>query len=180
MPSSMRESAKEIKMLPVDEVRPYGKNPRKNENAVKYVKASIEKFGFKVPIVIDKNRVIVCGHTRLMAAKSLGMTEVPCISADDLTDEQIKAFRLADNKVGEFAEWDMDLLGEELADIGADCDIDMGEFGFDDNMDGNEQRGVNLEDSTYQIIIECSDEMEQNEFYDKLSSEGYKCRLSTL
>ena len=131
MPSSMRESAKEIKMLPVDEVRPYGKNPRKNENAVKYVKASIEKFGFKVPIVIDKNRVIVCGHTRLMAAKSLGMTEVPCIYADDLTDEQIKAFRLADNKVGEFAEWDMDLLGEELADIGADCDIDMGEFGFD-------------------------------------------------
>lgn len=62
MPSSMRESAKEIKMLPVDEVRPYGKNPRKNENAVKYVKASIEKFGFKVPIVIDKNRVIVCGQ----------------------------------------------------------------------------------------------------------------------
>ena len=84
MPSSMRGSAKEIKMLPVDEVRPYGKNPRKNENAVKYVKASIEKFGFKVPIVIDKNRVIVCGHTRLLAAKSLGMSEVPCIMADDL------------------------------------------------------------------------------------------------
>ena len=131
MPSSMRESAKEIKMLPVDEVRPYGKNPRKNENAVKYVKASIEKFGFKVPIVIDKNRVIVCGHTRLLAAKSLGMTEVPCIYADDLTDEQIKAFRLADNKVGEFAEWDMDLLVEELDAIADACDIDMGDFGFD-------------------------------------------------
>lgn len=131
MPSSMRDSAKEIKMLPIDEVRPYGKNPRKNENAVKYVKASIEKFGFKVPIVIDKNRVIVCGHTRLLAAKSLGMTEVPCIYADDLTDAQIKAFRLADNKVGEFAEWDDALLGDELADIGADCDIDMSEFGFD-------------------------------------------------
>ena len=131
MPSSMRGSAKEIKMLPVDEVRPYGKNPRKNENAVKYVKASIEKFGFKVPIVIDKNRVIVCGHTRLLAAKSLGMTEVPCIMADDLTDEQIRAFRLADNKVGEFAEWDMDLLGDELDAIADACDIDMGDFGFD-------------------------------------------------
>ena len=175
-----RENAKEIVIIPISEVRPYGKNPRKNEAAVKYVKASIEKFGFKIPIIIDKNRVIVCGHTRLLAAKSLGMTEVPCLYADDLTDAQIKAFRLADNKVSEFAEWDDALLGEELADIGADCDIDMTEFGFDDNMDGNEQRGVNLEDSTYQIIIECSDEMEQNEFYDKLSSEGYKCRLSTL
>ena len=144
MPSSMRESAKEIKMLPVDEVRPYGKNPRKNENAVKYVKASIEKFGFKVPIVIDKNRVIVCGHTRLMAAKSLGMTEVPCIYADDLTDEQIKAFRLADNKVGEFAEWDMDMLGDELDAIADACDIDMGDFGFD--LSGDEEEAEVVED----------------------------------
>lgn len=126
-----RENAKEIVIIPISEVRPYGKNPRKNEAAVKYVKASIEKFGFKIPIIIDKNRVIVCGHTRLLAAKSLGMTEVPCIYADDLTDAQIKAFRLADNKVSEFAEWDDALLGEELADIGADCDIDMTEFGFD-------------------------------------------------
>lgn len=106
-----KASAASIVMLPVSEVRPYEKNPRKNKGAVKYVKASIEKFGFKQPIIIDRNRVIVCGHTRLMAAKSLGMSEVPCIFADDLTDEQVKAYRLADNKVAEFAEWDMDLLG---------------------------------------------------------------------
>jgi hypothetical protein len=124
-------AADKIVMLPVDEVRPYEKNPRKNANAVKYVKESIRQFGFKVPIVIDSNRVIVCGHTRLLAAKSLGMTEVPCIMADDLTDDQIKAFRLADNKVGEFAEWDLDLLGDELDAIADASDIDMGDFGFD-------------------------------------------------
>lgn len=122
-----RASAASIVMLPVSEVRPYEKNPRKNKGAVKYVKASIEKFGFKQPIIIDRNRVIVCGHTRLMAAKSLGMSEVPCIFADDLTDEQVKAFRLADNKVAEFAEWDTDLLEGELDAIG----FDMTLFGFE-------------------------------------------------
>ena len=131
MSSEKQGIAREIVMLPVSEVRPYEKNPRKNADAVKYVKASIEQFGFKIPIVIDSNRVIVCGHTRLMAAKSLGMTEVPCIHADALTDAQINAFRLADNKVSEFAEWDDALLGDELADIGAECDIDMADFGFE-------------------------------------------------
>ena len=126
-----KASAQNIVMLPVSEVRPYEKNPRKNADAVKYVKASIEKFGFKVPIIIDSNRVVVCGHTRLMAAKSLGMEEVPCIFADDLTDEQVNAFRLADNKVAEFAQWDLVLLDEELAAI----DIDMTDFGFDKVLD---------------------------------------------
>ena len=135
MSSEKQGIAREIVMLPVSEVRPYEKNPRKNADAVKFVKASIEQFGFKIPIVIDSNRVIVCGHTRLMAAKSLGMSEVPCIYADDLTDAQIKAFRLADNKVSEFAEWDDALLGDELADIGAECDIDMADFGFDPELD---------------------------------------------
>jgi len=125
--NALKLSADKIVMLPVSEVRPYEKNPRKNAKAVKYVKASIEQFGFKVPIIIDSNRVIVAGHTRLLAAKSLGMAEVPCIMADDLTEDQVKAFRLADNKVGEFAEWDMDLLGDELDAL----DMDMSVFGFD-------------------------------------------------
>ena len=128
-------SADKIVLLPLAEIRPYDKNPRKNEKAVKYVKESIRQFGFKVPIVIDSNRVIVCGHTRLLAAKSLGMTEVPCIMADDLTDDQVKAFRLADNKVGEFAEWDMDLLGDELDAIADASDIDMEALGFDPELD---------------------------------------------
>ena len=128
-------SADKIVVLPIDEVRPYEKNPRKNSGAVKYVKESIRQFGFKVPIVIDSNRVVVCGHTRLLAAKSLGMTEVPCIMADDLTDDQVKAFRLADNKVGEFAEWDMDLLGDELDAIADASDIDMESLGFGQELD---------------------------------------------
>lgn len=123
-----KQEATRIELLPISEILPYAKNPRKNEKSVKFVKESIRQFGFKVPIIIDSKREIVCGHTRLLAAKSLGLSEVPCIVADDLTDEQIKAFRLADNKVGEFSDWDMDLLNNELSEI---AEIDMGDFGFD-------------------------------------------------
>ena len=110
----------------LSEIHPYAKNPRKNDPAVQYVVKSIEEFGFKVPIVVDKSGEIVAGHTRYKAAKKLKMKEVPCIVADDLTDEQIKAFRLADNKVGEFAEWDTDLLNAELDEI---FNIDMEDSG---------------------------------------------------
>ena len=102
----------EIIYKKVGDLIPYEKNPRKNTKAVKYVANSIEEFGFKQPIIIDRDNVVVCGHTRLMATKQLGIEEVPCIVADDLTDEQIKAFRLADNKVAEKADWDFDLLNE--------------------------------------------------------------------
>jgi site-specific DNA-methyltransferase (adenine-specific) len=112
----------------VDEIIPYENNPRNNEEAVKYVAESIKKFGFKVPIIIDKNNIIVTGHTRLKAAKELGMEEVPTIMADDLTEEQIKAFRLADNKVSEYATWDFEKLADELEGI---IDLDMSELGFD-------------------------------------------------
>ena len=111
----------------VTELKAYEKNPRKNDNAVGPVAESIKEFGFKVPIIIDKDNVIVAGHTRLKAAKKLGMKTVPCIVADDLTPEQIKAFRLADNKVSEFSEWDIDLLTSELKEI----DFDMDLFGFE-------------------------------------------------
>ena len=112
----------------LQDIKPYEKNPRKNNEAVKYVAESIRQFGFKVPIVIDVNNVIVCGHTRYKACKELGLEKVPCVVADDLTDEQIRAYRLADNKVSEQSQWDLDLLGGELADI---LDIDMSDFGFD-------------------------------------------------
>ena len=103
-----------------------------NIEAVEYVANSIEKFGFKVPIVVDTNNVIVAGHTRYMASKKLGLETAPCIVADDLTEEQIKAFRLADNKVSEIATWDDELLAIELIDI---VDIDMSDFGFVDLSD---------------------------------------------
>ena len=114
----------------IESIREYEHNPRKNEEAVDKVAASIREFGFKVPVVVDADGVIVAGHTRIKAARKLGIDKIPCIVADDLTEEQIKAFRLADNKVGEFAEWDFELLDDELQDIN---DIDMSEFGFDDS-----------------------------------------------
>ena len=117
----------EVKSVPVEQIIPYENNPRKNDEAVKYVAESIKEFGFKNPIILSKDNVIVAGHTRLKAALELGYTELPCIYAEDLTEEQIKAFRLADNKVAEMAVWDFGKLEEELADI----DIDMSEFGFD-------------------------------------------------
>lgn len=116
-----------IVMQKVGELKPYKNNPRKNDSAVAAVAASIKEFGFKVPIVIDVNGGIIAGHTRLKAAKKLGLKEVPCIIADDLTPDQIKAFRLVDNKTAELAEWDFDLLKLELDDI----QLDMAGFGFD-------------------------------------------------
>ena len=112
----------------VEELTPYENNPRKNDGAVDAVAASIREFGFKVPIIIDKAGVIVAGHTRLKAAKKLGLETVPCIIADDLSPKQIQAFRLADNKTAELADWDFDMLSVELSDLD---DIDMSEFGFD-------------------------------------------------
>ncbi len=106
-----------IQNISLTDIHPYAHNPRKNDEAVNAVAASIREFGFLVPLVIDRGHEIVAGHTRYRAAKALGMKEVPCVIADELTEDQIKAFRLADNKVGELATWDMDLLPLELADI---------------------------------------------------------------
>lgn len=116
------------------DLKPYEKNPRHNEEAVKGVANSIKQFGFKVPIIIDKNNVIVAGHTRYKAALELGMETVPCIIADDLTPKQIKAFRLADNKVAEKSYWDFDLLNEELADLKIDFNMSDFGFNFDENL----------------------------------------------
>ena len=122
----------EIKYIPIDDIKPYKNNPRLNEDAIPYVMNSIKEFGFKNPIILDKNNVIVAGHTRLESAKRLDMKEVPVIYADDLTEEQIKAFRLADNKVAEKSMWDYTKLDEELEDI---LDIDMSLFDFNINTD---------------------------------------------
>lgn len=120
-----------IIMKKVEELIPYINNPRNNGDAVDAVASSIKNFGFKVPIVIDGQNEIINGHTRLKAAKKLGLKEVPVIIADDLTPEQIKAFRLADNKVGEIAEWDEEALAIELEELG-NLDFDMSDFGFDE------------------------------------------------
>ncbi len=120
-----------IEYLDITEIVPYENNPRFNDEAVEQVANSIKEFGFKVPIVIDENNVIVTGHTRHKASKKLGLTKVPCIRATDLTPEQIKAFRLADNKVSDLASWDLEKLEMELDEIS----MDMSEFGFDLEID---------------------------------------------
>ena len=140
----------EIITKKVDELIPYEKNPRKNDEAVEYVANSIKEFGFKVPIVIDKDGIIVAGHTRYKASQKLGLKEVPCIVADDLTEEQIKAYRLADNKVSEQSKWDNDLLVEELSDI---LEIDMEDFGFLSGIDEEEENPYTMKTDIPQYEI---------------------------
>lgn len=140
-------SSIEIVMRKIGELKPYENNPRHNDMAVDAVAASIQQFGFKNPVIIDKDGVIVAGHTRYKAAKKLGITDIPCISADDLSDEQIKAFRLADNKTAELAEWDEDLLGKEMQGI---INIDMRQFGF---SVGEDELGEEMQDDKYTLKV---------------------------
>lgn len=116
-----------------EELKEYANNPRENDGAVQSVAESIKEFGFKVPIIIDRSGVIIAGHTRKKAAALLGIEKVPCIIADDLTPEQIQAFRLAENKTGELATWDFAALEKELESLTA-FDVDMSRFGFDENI----------------------------------------------
>lgn len=152
----------------LDELIPYEKNPRKNKEAVEYVANSIKEFGFKVPIVIDKNNVIVAGHTRYKASKELGLKEVPCIVAEDLNEEQIKAFRLADNKVSEKAKWDMGLLQEELDELFGI--LDMNKFGFamqiediDLEVEGKEKISGELGEANNYVVLEFDTQLEWDE-----------------
>lgn len=119
-----------IIQMKLSELKEYENNPRLNDNAVDKVAESIKKFGFKVPIIVDENMEIIAGHTRKKAALKIGLEEVPVIVADDLNDDQIKAFRLADNKVAEFSEWDFELMYKELNSL----DIDMEVFGFEEEL----------------------------------------------
>ena len=130
----------EIVMMNIDEIIPYENNPRKNDDAVEAVANSIKNFGFKSPIVVDANKVIVNGHTRLKASKLLGLTMVPVIIASDLTEDQCRALRLADNKTAEIASWDKKLLMQELESIDWEgLQMDMTDFGFDNIFDSKPQ-----------------------------------------
>lgn len=118
----------DIKSMKLEDLKVYENNPRKNDEAVPYVAASIKEFGFKVPIIIDKDNVIIAGHTRYKAAKELKLKTVPVIVADDLTEDQVNAFRLIDNKTQELSSWDFNKLLDELN--GLIDKIDMTQFGF--------------------------------------------------
>lgn len=144
---------------PPDDLIPYVWNPRDTRKAVDKVAASIQMFGFLVPIVVDQNNVIVAGHVRLLAARKLGLTEVPTTTADDLTEDQIRAYRLVDNRVAEMAVWDEPMLGEALDFIGDD--IDMIQFGFDGETEERQER------------IDTNMEFEEDDFSDEAFE--YEC-----
>ena len=131
-----------IIQLPLSDIRPYERNPRKNDGAVQAVAESIRQYGFLVPLVISADHEIITGHTRYKAAQLLKLKTVPCVIADELTDEQIRAFRLVDNKVGELAEWDVDLLPLELAEIAEDLSV----FGFETVTDEEFGEDFTLDD----------------------------------
>lgn len=125
----------DIKQIPITDVVPYDKNPRNNDDAVESTANSIKEFGWQQPIVVDKNNIVIVGHTRLKAAEKLKLDTVPVLVADNLSEEQVKAYRLADNKTGELADWDMALLNEELESI---AELDMDDFGFELAKDAEE------------------------------------------
>lgn len=116
----------QVTSMPIDQVVPYEDNPRNNEDAIQATANSIKEFGWQQPLVVDKEKTIIVGHTRLAAAKELGMKEVPVVVADNLSDDQVKAYRLVDNKTGELSDWDFSQLNDEIADI----DLDLSDFGF--------------------------------------------------
>ena len=122
----------EIEWMPIASIKPYDKNPRRNDDAVDAVANSITEFGFKNPIIVDNDLTIIAGHTRWKAAKKLGLKEVPVIIASDLSEDQAKAYRLVDNRTSELASWDYDLLADEIADI----DLDLSDLGFFMTDDG--------------------------------------------
>ncbi|NCC55848.1 MAG: DNA modification methylase, partial [Erysipelotrichia bacterium] len=145
----------EVENIPINQIIPYENNPRKNDKAVDVVAKSINEFGFLVPVILDNKNVIVAGHTRIKAALKLGLTEVPCIYAENLTEEQIKAFRIMENKSQEYATWDLKLLVEELKDLKV-AEIDLEFTGIPESelnrllKEGAEQKKGNKEPK-YQI-----------------------------
>ncbi len=175
-----------ILQLPLTELHPYKNNPRKNEKAVDAVAESIKQYGFLVPLVISKDHEIITGHTRYRAAKKLGLSSVPCIMADELTPEQVKAFRLVDNKVSELAEWDVELLPLELADIAADLSvfgfesISEDDFGESFTLDSGEKKpfqqiSLTLHDEQAKLILACIDHVHKNgEVKETFGNENHK------
>ena len=162
------------------DIVPYAKNAKKHDNRqINNVAESIKQYGFVQPIVIDRDGVIVIGHCRALAAKKLGMKEVPCVCVDDLTPEQVNALRIVDNKSNE-SDWDFDILPDELAELDLSAfDFDFGVSLDEDDTEQKEREEIALNESV-SVVVECSDDEEAEAIFEKLSEEGYKCHISTL
>ena len=138
-----------VKSIKTETIKPYKKNAKKHpKEQIQHIANSIKEFGWQQPLVLDKDNVVIIGHGRLEAAKVLNLQEVPCVYADDLSEEQIKALRLADNKVAE-SEWDLDLLGKEIDDI---FELDMSDFGFEEKQEDDEVEIKTVELQPYRKV----------------------------
>ena len=168
----------------IDELVEYENNPRLNDDAVAPVAKSIQEFGFKVPILIDKNNTIVCGHTRLKAAIKLGYEVVPCVVCDDLSEDEVRAFRLVENRTSEFSKWDDDLLKTELENI----DFEFNAWNFIDltalpsavtSIETPDLKGINYKEK-WGLVIDCRDEAEQKQAYEFVTAGGYSARIVSI
>ena len=162
---------------PIKELKPYKKNAKKHpKTQVEQIANSIKEFGFTQPVLIDKDNNVVAGHGRVLGAKKAGLKEVPTLCLDDLTEEQIKAYRLADNKLNE-SDWDFALVDEEIQEL-LEQDVDMSLFGFDvDEIEEEEQKKkVEFEvKKENKIIITCKTKRQTEDLYKRLIEEGYSC-----
>ena len=170
----------DVRNISVKDLIPYDRNTKKHDKMqINNVAESIKQYGFVQPIVIDKDNVVVIGHCRLLAAKQLKMKEVPCVCVEDLTEEQVKALRIVDNKSNE-SEWDFDILPDELAELDLSAfDFDFGVSLDEDDTETKEREQIALNESV-SVVVECSDDEEAEAIFEKLSEEGYKCHISTL
>lgn len=174
----------QIVVKPIKELKPYKKNAKKHpKEQVERIANSIKEFGFTQSVLIDKNNCVVAGHGRILGAKAAGLKEVPTLCLEDLTEEQIKAYRLADNKLNE-SDWDFGLLDEELVEL--DSVLDMSLFGFEEELteEENEKKNKKIEfeiQKKYEVHIICKDEKQMEEVYNKTKGMGIDCKLvSTL
>jgi ParB-like chromosome segregation protein Spo0J len=177
---------RQVQQIGIDKLIPYVKNSRTHSDAqVAQIAASIKEFGFTNPILIADN-TIIAGHGRVLAARKLGLTDVPCIELSDLSETQRKAYVIADNKLALNAGWDDQMLALELGELDK-LGFDMELTGFDlqeianilDNQNTKELSEVGYNE-VFNIIVECVDEAEQEKIFNKLDSEGYKCRVQSL
>lgn len=166
-----------VEWIPIAEITPYSKNPRKNDKAIDIVAKSISEFGFRVPIILDKDNTIIAGHTRLKAAEQVGLTELPVIRADDLTDAQVRAFRIMDNKSQEYAEWDLNLLKDEFYKLEGLPEFDWTGFNSDEISEIWDE-GIEIEEDNFEIPKKAKYEVKEGQIW-QLGEHRLMCGDST-
>lgn len=173
----------EFEKIETSRLIPYARNARTHSDAqVAQIAASIKEFGFLAPVVVGGDYGIMAGHGRVLAARMLGLESVPCIKADHLTEQQKRAYIIADNRLAETSEWDHEMLAVELADLG---DIDLGAIGLDWTAEEEEAQGADSEKPTkdfvyeehFSVLVECTDAADQEEVFNTLTDLGRSCKV---